>query len=166
MGARPLFSLAGLLLVQCRRLRGAIWLSWVLWPVLASLPLQAQNFEVYCTNNADGTTTCTGWEGGETLTCVNNPGGTSSCSTSSGRSFVCILDGGGVASCRSDKGVSAVEKPLGGGTDCTFTGSGNFTCVPARKKEPSLLPSPTLSDPVVPDQPLQIDFDIIQPLNL
>lgn len=136
---------------------------------VVSSPAIAQNFEVYCTNNGDGTTSCSGWEGGETLTCVNNPGGTSSCSTSSGRAFVCILDSGGVASCRRDKGVSALEKPLGGGTECTFTGDGSFTCTPPRKREPALLPSPTLPDPVMIDQPKlinpDVDFDLIQPLS-
>jgi hypothetical protein len=138
-------------------------------PGLLQQPVSAQNFEVYCTNNSDGTTTCTGWEGGETLTCVNNAGGTSSCSTSSGRGFDCVLDSGGVASCRRDKGSSAVEKPLGGGTDCTFTGAGNFTCTPPRKQAPEVLPSPTLTQPVVIDQPAglnpDVDFDVIQPLS-
>lgn len=141
----------------------------LLAPAAVLLPVSAQNFEVYCTNNRDGTTSCTGWEGGETLTCVNSPGGTSSCSTATGRGFVCIQDSGGVASCIRDKGSSALDKPLGGGTDCTFTGAGNFTCTPPRKKDPALLASPTLTQPVVIDQPPMInpnvDFDLIKPLS-
>ena len=138
-------------------------------PAVALFPVLAQNFQVYCINNGDSTTSCTGWEGGETLTCVNSLGGTSSCSTASGQSFVCVQDSGGVASCGRDKGVSALEKPLGAGTDCTFTGAGSFTCTPPRKKDPALLASPTFIRPVVIDQPSMInpsvDFDLIKPLS-
>jgi hypothetical protein len=121
----------------------------------------AQGFQVYCTANADGTTSCTGWQGGETLTCVSNVGGTSSCATSSGRSFVCIQEPGGVATCSKANGQAAIERPLGSGTDCTYTGQGNFTCAPPGR-------APDTSDPVFIDQPPlinpSVDFDLIQPL--
>jgi hypothetical protein len=147
------------------------WLTAAATALLLAIPLQAraQNFQVYCTNNSDGTTTCTGWQGGETLTCVNNAGGTSSCSSSSGRNFVCILDSGGVASCNKANGPSAIERPAGSGTNCTFTGQGNFTCDPPQRKTPETIPSPRITDPVLIDQPPQIDpsinFDLIQPLS-
>lgn len=136
----------------------------VLWPV----SVYAQNFEVYCTNNSDGTTTCTGWEGGETLTCVNSLGGTSSCSSGSGRSFVCSRDSGGVASCRKT-GSGLMDKPLNNSTDCTYTGDGNFVCNSPRRRSPQLIPGPTLTQPVPIDQPSlidpKIDFDLIRPLS-
>jgi hypothetical protein len=82
---------------------------------------------------------------------------------------VCIRDSGGVASCRKANGQSAIERPIGVGTDCTFTGQGNFTCTPPQRKAPDLIPVPRLTDPVLIDQPAQInpnvDFDLIQPLN-
>ena len=136
---------------------------------LAFPPAQAQEFQVYCINSGDGTTTCSGWDGGETLTCVNDAGGVSSCSTPSGRSFICVLDSGGVASCSRGQGVSDFDKSHVGGTDCTFTGDGNFTCSPPQRKQPALLSPPTLTQPVVIDEPPMInpdvDFNLIQPLN-
>lgn len=134
---------------------------------LAAKHAQAQDFKVYCTNNSDGTTTCTGWEGGETLTCVNNVGGTSSCSTGSGRSFVCVRDSGGVASCKkSSNGLS--DKPLNNDTDCTYIGEGNFVCSPPRRRSPQIIPAPTLKDPLSIEQPSLIspdqDFNLIKPL--
>lgn len=127
-------------------------------------PAWADAFQVFCTGNSDGTTTCTGWQGGETLTCVNNLGGTSSCSTTSGRSFVCVREPDGVATCNSGNGTAAIERPLGTGTDCTFTGQGNFTCTPQRRR-----PSNPIGAPVIIDQPPLItpgvDFDLIRPLT-
>ena len=148
--ARPL-SLAGLLLIS-----------------VLPTSVHGQSFEVYCTNNSDGTTSCSGWEGGETLTCVNNIGGTSSCSTGSGRGFVCIRESGGVATCRKSSN-GAMDKPLNGNTDCTFTGEGNFTCTPPQRRRQQLIPGPVITQPVIPDRPSlinpSVDLDLIQPLS-
>ncbi|MEB3276097.1 MAG: hypothetical protein VKM92_03930 [Cyanobacteriota bacterium] len=97
-----------------------------------------------------------------------SPGGTSSCTTPSGRSFVCVRDSGGVWTCRAT-GQSALERPWGGGTQCTSTGDGNFVCVPAPRRSPDLLPRPGLGgiDPF--GQPAefnpQVDYNLIRPLS-
>lgn len=139
---------------------------------LAGLPeALAQEFQVFCTKNGDGTVSCTGWQGGETLTCVLNPGGTSSCSTPSGRSFICVAEPGGVSTCRRN-GQSALDRPAGGGIQCTFTGDGNFTCQPPSRRSPELLPRPGLRgddpfDQFEQSQPFNpnLNFNLIQPLS-
>lgn len=140
------------------------------WAVLVSIGLglgvadaRAQDFQVFCTNNADGTVSCSGWQGGETLTCVVSSGGTSSCTTPSGRGFVCVREPGGVSSCRPN-GQSALERPAGGGTECTFTGDGNFVCVPPPRRSPELLPRPGLGGVDPFDQLPRFDVDV--PSNL
>ena len=130
--------------------------------------LRAQSFQVYCVNNSDGTTSCSGSQDGEPLTCVNNAGGTISCSTPSGQSFMCVREPGGVATCTRPNGQAAIERPLGTGTDCTFTGQGNVICTPPAPPSRPSIAAPRLADPVVIDQPPlinpSVDFDLIQPL--
>lgn len=128
---------------------------------------QAEEFQVFCTNNADGTVSCSGWPGGELLTCVVSSGGTSSCTTPSGRGFVCVRQLSGVSSCRPN-GQNALDRPAGGGTQCTFTGDGNFVCQPPARRGPELLPRPGLSggEPINQEPGLNqgVDLDLIQPL--
>lgn len=103
-------------------------------------PLRAQQFQVFCVSNNDGTVSCQGWRGGEALTCVSSPGGVSSCSTPSGRRFTCVIESGGVTTC-SDPRADGSGRP---GTDCTFTGDGNFVCDPPAAPSQPLLPGPRL----------------------
>ncbi|MCS5690758.1 hypothetical protein NZK33_02015 [Cyanobium sp. FGCU-6] len=103
-------------------------------------PLRAQQFQVFCVSNNDGTVSCQGWRGGETLTCISSRGGVSSCSTPSGRRFTCVIEPGGVTTC-SDPRADGSGRP---DTDCTFTGDGNFTCTPPRPPSQPLLPGPRL----------------------
>ncbi len=109
--------------------------------VAMASPLRAQTFQVFCISNNDGTVTCSGWRGGETLTCVGSRGGVSSCSTPSGRRFTCVIESGGTTTCSDNRG----DTPGDGGTDCTFTGDGNATCTPPRPPSQPLLPGPRLS---------------------
>lgn len=120
------------------------------WAV-AALPLRAQQFQVFCVANNDGTTTCEGWRGGETLTCVGSRGAVTTCSTPSGRTFTCVLEPGGVTTC-ADNPTNRVDE---NGTDCTFTGDGNFVCRPPRPAASPLLPGPRLqqADPMAPAIP-------------
>lgn len=121
-----------------------------LWVLALEAPGRA-DFQVYCISNSDGTVTCEGWQGGEVLTCVASPGGVSSCSTPSGRRFTCVMEAGGVTTC-SD---SRANRPDAGGTDCTFTGDGNFTCRPPAPKSAPLLPGPRIPGLNAPDRPIQ-----------
>jgi len=128
------------------------------WPailLLAALPpvapVPARAFDVFCVGNGDGTTTCEGWRGGETLTCVGSPGGVSTCSVPSGRRFTCTNSGGGATTCSDN----STDRPDGDGTNCTFTGEGNFVCTPPPKRSQPLLPGPRL--PAVRD-PIDIPF--------
>lgn len=112
----------------------------------------APAFEVFCVSNNDGTTTCEGWQGGETLTCVASRGGVSSCSTPRGRRFTCVIEPGAVTTCRDH----AANRSDPNGTNCTFTGDGNFSCEPPRPRSEPLLPGPTLPalprpEPVITD---------------
>jgi hypothetical protein len=119
-------------------------------PLVLSLPLRAESFQVYCVSNNDGTVTCEGWRGGETLTCVSSQGRVNTCSTPSGRPFTCLIDPGGVTSC-SD---SHADRPPNDDTNCTFTGDGNFTCQPPKPASPPLLPGPRLPEsPTLPPLP-------------
>lgn len=114
-------------------------------------PLRAQQFQVFCVSNGDGTTTCEGWRGGETLTCVGSRGAVTTCTTPSGRSFTCVLEPGGVTTCADNPGNRVDDN----GTDCTFTGDGNFVCKPPRPAPQPLLPGPRLqdADPIGPALP-------------
>ncbi|MFN9487521.1 MAG: hypothetical protein ACK6BM_12875 [Cyanobacteriota bacterium] len=117
------------------------------FPLLGCPPLRAQAFDVYCTTNGDSTVSCSGWEGGEALTCVSNPGRTTTCRTASGRSFSCIQGTDGVTSCGSDPGRQGGIRE----TDCKFTGSGNLVCSQAPPpSEPLIAPPPSLEAPGLP----------------
>ena len=129
-----------MLLMSRPLLAGAIVLLLLPW---GARPARAQPFNVFCVRNNDGTTTCEGWNGGETLTCVGSRGAVSSCSTPSGRTFTCILGAGGVSSC-SNPSKSGSNRQDGNNTNCTFTGSGNLVCKPPPKRSQPLLPGPSL----------------------
>lgn len=97
-------------------------------------------FEVFCVANSDGTVSCEGWQGGETLTCAGSRGGVSSCSTPSGRRFTCVVQPGGVTSCSDNP----ANRPDQNGTNCTFTGDGHFSCEPPPPRSKPLLPGPSV----------------------
>lgn len=99
-----------------------------------------RSFEVFCVSNSDGTVSCEGWQGGETLTCVASRGRVSSCSTPSGRRFTCVVEAGGVTTCSDNPD----DRPDQNGTNCTFTGDGNFSCEPPAPRIDPLLPGPTV----------------------
>ena len=120
---------------------------------LSSLPARA--FDVFCVANGDGTSTCEGWRGGETLTCVGSPGGVSTCSVPSGRRFTCTLSLGGATTCADNP----ANRPDTDGTNCTFTGDGNFVCTPPPPRSQPLLPGPAL--PPLQDRP---DFPPMAPV--
>lgn len=134
----------------------------LLLPTLLALPLSAKasNFDVFCTDNSDGTQTCAGWEGGETLTCIRSRGSTNTCSTPSGRSFTCIQSLGGVISC--------TNPPSGNGRStgprCVPAGDGSLVCAGEDAPSAPLIESPGLPSAVEPfDAPalaplLQGDF--------
>lgn len=103
-------------------------------------PVSASPFDVYCTNNADGTTTCLGWQGGETLTCVSSLGRTTTCSTPSGLKFTCVLAQSGVASCSG----AVSGKRRDGSAQCVVTGDGNLVCDEENDRPPPLLEAPGL----------------------
>jgi hypothetical protein len=119
------------------------------------------DFDVYCVSNGDGTTTCEGWRGGETLTCVGSRGGVSTCGTPSGRRFTCVVDLGGVTSCADNPS----NRHDSDGTNCTFTGDGNFSCQPPRPRTAPLLPGPQLPPLTQPDDasPLITDPSVFGP---
>ncbi len=136
---------------RCHMKRALCLYALLAAPLLSSQPLRAQSFDVFCTNNGDTTVSCSGWEGGETLTCVSNPGRTTTCRTASGRSFSCIQGTGGVTSCGTDPGQQGNTRE----TDCNFTGSGNLVCNQAPPPSepliaaPKALESPSLSTPAI-----------------
>lgn len=118
-------------------------------PLLLALPARAEPFQVFCVSNNDGTVTCEGWRGGETLTCVSSPARVNSCSTPSGRRFTCVLDAGGVSTCADNR----ADRPDRSGTNCTFTGDGNFVCDPPTPPSQPLLPGPRLPSNDLPGLP-------------
>jgi hypothetical protein len=104
----------------------------------ASTPVQASSFDVYCTDNSDGTLTCLGWEGGDTLTCVSSRGSTTTCSTPGGRSFSCVRGLGGVQSCSNPANGTG----RGNGPRCVPAGDGTLVCDEEDPPSEPLLPSP------------------------
>lgn len=126
-------------------------------------PLRAQQFQVFCVSNNDGTVSCQGWRGGETLTCVGSRGGVSSCTTPSGRRFTCVIEPGGVTTCSDSRANGSGSS----GTDCTFTGDGNFVCDPPAAPSQPLLPGPRLPSvdlPVLPETaPIITDPSVFGP---
>lgn len=116
------------------------WLLLATGLLLAAPHPARADFDVFCVANGDGTTTCEGWQGGETLTCVGSRGAVTTCSTPRGRRFTCVLEPGGVTTC-ADNPANRTDQ---NGTDCTFTGDGNFTCRPPAPRSQPLLPGPEL----------------------
>lgn len=141
---RPPLPMGFLHLPVLALLRSGPLLAITLLPLSAA---PARAFDVFCVSNGDGTTTCEGWRGGETLTCVGSPGGVSTCSVPSGRRFTCTISNGGATTCSDN----AADRPDGDGTNCTFTGEGNFVCTPPARRSQPLLPGPRL--PPLQDQP-------------
>lgn len=96
--------------------------------VLSLLAVQqdarASSFDVYCTDNFDGTQTCLGWDGGETLTCIRSRGSATTCASPSGRSFTCIQSIGGVISCAKPSNGGS----RGAGPRCVPAGDGSLVC--------------------------------------
>ena len=124
---------------------------------LLALPLgaRASSFDVYCTDNSDGTQTCVGWEGGETLTCIRSRGSTTSCSAPSGRSFTCIQSIGGVISCTNPPGRNGRSA----GPRCVPAGDGSLVC------EGEEVPSaPLIEGPSLPSAAEPLDGPALTPL--
>lgn len=112
-------------------------------------PAQVSSFDVFCTDNSDGTRTCTGWEGGETLTCVSSRGSITSCSTPSGRSFTCVQGLGGVISCSPPSNQSGRRTP---GPRCVPAGDGSLVCDEEDPPSEPMLEAPGLpraTEPVI-----------------
>lgn len=120
----------------------------------APLPAVASSFEVFCTDNSDGTRTCLGWEGGETLTCIRSSGSTITCSAPSGRSFVCTQTLGGVISCSNPP-----NRRDRAGPRCVLTGDGNLFC--DKEEKP---PAPLITPPSVRDAEEPLDAPALTPL--
>jgi hypothetical protein len=111
------------------------------------------DFEVYCVADGDGrTTSCEGWRGGETLTCVASAAGVSTCAVPSGRRFTCVTGLGGVTSCADNP----ANRPDADGTACTFTGDGSFSCTPPTPRSEPLLPAPRLPSLTPPASPAPV----------
>jgi hypothetical protein len=116
-----------------------LWLLACCAGLLVSAGLvQASSFDVYCTDNSDGTLTCLGWEGGDTLTCVSSRGSTTTCSTPGGRSFSCVRGLGGVQSCSNPANGTG----RGDGPRCVPAGDGTLVCEEEDPPSEPLLPSP------------------------
>jgi len=115
---------------------------------------KASQFEIYCVNNSDDTTSCQGWDGG-TLTCVASRGGVSTCTSSAGQSFSCVQSSRGTVSC--DTGESATTGTNENDTRCTPTGNGTLSC--NRSPQPS---SPLIPGPRLPDEGINLNLQIPQ----
>ena len=112
-------------------------------PIIVSInPVKSNNFDVYCTSNGDQTTTCSGWEGDQGLTCVSNVGGSLSCKASSGQSFVCV-DNLGTASCTNQNVTNSQT------TQCTFDGGGTSSCAQPEPQSAPLIEAPSIAEPSI-----------------
>ncbi len=110
----------------------------ILFPRVA----QSNSFDVYCTSNGDLTTTCSGWEGDQDLTCVSNVGGSFSCQATSGQSFVCVTNAG-TTSCTNKNSTDAQT------TQCTFDGGGTSSCAQPDPQSAPLLDAPSIAEPSI-----------------
>ncbi|MFU8884059.1 MAG: hypothetical protein ACNA8O_01215 [Cyanobacteriota bacterium] len=122
---------------------------------------QASTFDVFCTNNSDGTLTCSGWDGGETLTCVSSRGRTTSCSTPSGRSFSCVQGLGGVLSCGKTANQGTMR---GDGPRCVPAGDGTLVCDEDDPPSEPLLQAPPV--PGAMDRLIGPTIDSLRPDSL
>lgn len=123
-------------------------------------PSQASTFDVFCTNNSDGTLTCSGWDGGETLTCVSSRGRTTTCSTPSGRSFSCVHGLGGMLSCGNpDRGTMR-----GDGPRCVPAGDGTLVCDEDDPPSEPLLRAPAVPGSMAPF--MGPSMDLLRPDSL
>ena len=120
----------------------------------AALPARGSSFDVFCTDNFDGTQTCVGREGGDPLTCTRSRASTISCSSPSGRGFTCTQTLGGVISC-SDPPSPGQR----GGPRCVLTGDGNLLC--SEEDQPS---PPLLAPPTIPPAEEPLDAPALTPL--
>jgi hypothetical protein len=135
---------------------GALSRLLVLLVGLALAPrAQASSFDVFCTDNSDGTQTCVGWEGGEALTCIRSRGSTISCSAPSGRSFTCIQALGGVISCSNPPNTGRRTA----GPRCVPAGDGSLVC--EEEDPPS---APLLQAPGLPSAAEPLDAPALAPL--
>ena len=105
-------------------------------------PVKSNSFDVYCTSNGDQTTTCSGWEGDQDLTCVANVGGSLSCKASSGQSFVCV-NNSGTTSCTNQNSASVQT------TQCTFDGGGTSSCAQPDPQSSPLIEAPSIAEPTI-----------------
>jgi len=101
---------------------------------------RATSFDVYCTNNGDQTTTCTGWEGDQDLVCVASAAGALTCRASSGEEFICIRDLG-ATSCTNQ------NRPNSQATQCVFDGGGTSSCATPDPQSAPLIEVPTIVEP-------------------
>lgn len=133
------------------------WSRLFLLTALLALPLNARasSFDVYCTDNSDGTQTCVGWEGGETLTCIRSRGSTNTCSTPSGRSFTCISSLGGVISCTNPPNGNGRSA----GPRCVPAGDGSLVC-----EEEDAPSAPLIEAPGLPSAAEPLDAPALAPL--
>lgn len=108
------------------------------------LPLfaNARNFDVYCTGNRDGTTTCSGWQGDQDLTCVSNAGASLSCQSSSGQRVVCVREFG-TTSCVDENSDRSRT------TQCTLDGGGTSSCAQQEENSSPLIEAPSITPPSI-----------------
>lgn len=119
-------------------------------------PVRSSSFDIFCTDNSDGTQSCSGWEGRETLTCTRSSGSTITCSAPSGRNFTCIQALGGVISCANPPNGRAPST----GPQCVPAGDGSLVCDVDDQPTAPLLEVP--ATPLV-DEPL--DRPVLSPLQ-
>ena len=109
---------------------------------LLPLSANANNFDVYCTVNRDGTTTCSGWQGDEDLTCVSNAGGSLSCQSSSGQRVVCVNEFGTTSCLDEDSDQSRT-------TQCILDGGGTASCAQQNENSAPLIEAPSITPPSI-----------------
>ncbi len=107
-----------------------------------TLPAMARDFDVYCTGNRDGTTTCSGWQGNEDLTCVANAGGSLSCRSTSGQNFVCVREFGTTSCVDRDSDQSRT-------TQCSLEGGGTSSCAQQQENSAPLIEAPSITLPSI-----------------
>ena len=106
-------------------------LSIALIGTLIVQPVKSKDYDVFCVPSLDGVSTCNGWRGNETLTCVASTGGVASCTSTAGEKVTCIEEPGGVTTCKNPNTADQVDST---NNDCTFIGNGSFRCNEKVKK--------------------------------
>ncbi len=130
-----------------------------------TLPAKANTFDVFCVPSVDGVSSCTGWKGSQSLTCVASRGGVASCKSTTGDAFNCVQEAGGVTTCQSPPNDSMKDK---NNNNCTFIGNGSFSCdKDPQKVESEVIKSPSVGNPFnlesQNNQIPHIDFDLTLP---